>query len=62
MYENHSDAFIDRTFYASPKGFYQIIITRISLEEHKRFFTTSYILSMDKKELTYKEILNKFKY
>ena len=59
MYENPSDVFIDGTFYASPKGVYQIIITRITLEDHKRYFTTSYILSMDKKEKTYKEILNK---
>ena len=59
MYENPSDVLIDGTFYASPKGVYQIIITRITLEEHKRYFTTSYILSMDKKEKTYKEILNK---
>ena len=58
MYENPSDVFIDGTFYASPKGVYQIIITRITLEEHKRYFTTSYILSIDKKEQKYKEILN----
>ena len=47
------------TFYSAPKEVYQIIKTRIGLEKHKKFYTTSFTLSMDKKEEIYKEIFNK---
>ena len=59
MYENSSNIFVDGTFYSAPKGTYQIIITRIVLEEHHKYFTTSYSLAINKEENTYKEIFNK---
>ena len=56
MFENYSHIFIDGTFFSAPKGVYQIIITRVALESHHKYFTTSFTLSSNKKEDTYKEI------
>ena len=58
MLENYSDIFIDGIFFSAPKGVYQIIITRVALEAHHKYFITSYTLSSDKKEDTYKELFN----
>ena len=58
MYENYYDIFTDGTFFQVPKGVYQIIITRVALEAHHKYFTTSFTLSSDKKEDTYKELFN----
>ena len=59
MYKNSSDIFVDGTFFSETKDIYQIIITRIALEEYHKYFTTSYSLITNKKENTYKEIFNK---
>ena len=56
MFENYSDILIDGTFFSVPKCVYQIIITRFALEYHHKYFTTSFTLSSNKKEDTYKEI------
>ena len=58
MFENYSDIFIDGTFFSASKGVYQIIITRVELESYHKYFTTSFTLSSNKKEDTYKEIFN----
>ena len=58
MYENYTDIFTDGTFFSAQKGVYQIIITRVALEAHHKYFTTSFTLSSDKKEDTYKELFN----
>ena len=36
-------------FFSAPKGTYQIIITRVAFENHHKFFTTSFILLLEKK-------------
>ena len=56
MFENYSHILIDGTFFSVPKCVYQIIITRFALEYHHKYFTTSFTLSSNKKEDTYKEI------
>lgn len=59
MLDNCSDIFIDGTFFSAPIGVYQIIVLRVALENHHKYFTTSFALALDKKEETYKDILNK---
>ena len=59
MIDNSSYIIIDGTFYSEPIDVCQIIVSRVSLENHHKYFTKSYALALDKKEDTYKEILNK---
>ena len=59
MLDNCTNIFIDGTFFSAPIGVYQIIVLRVALENHHKYFTTSFALALDKKEETYKEILNK---
>ena len=59
MYENTSDIFIDGTYYWAPKDVYQIVITRVALENHHKYFTISYTLALHKNEETYRDIFNK---
>ena len=59
MLDNSSYIFIDGTFYSPLIGMCQIIVSRVTLENHHKYFTMSYALALDKKEETYKEILNK---
>lgn len=61
MSENDNDIFIDGTFLVSPECSYQLIITRISLDKYKYYFTTSFSLATDKKEKTYIDILEKIR-
>ena len=56
MSENDNYIFIDGTFLVSPKCSYQLIVTRISLDKFKYYFSTSYSLTNDKKEKTYIDI------
>lgn len=58
MYENISDLLVDGMFYSIPKGVYQVIITRVALENHHKFFI-SYTLALNKDQETYKAIFNK---
>ena len=53
--------FIDGTFLVSPKCSYQLIVTRISLDKFKYYFSTSYSLANDKKGKTYIDILEKIR-
>lgn len=48
MFENHPYIFIDGTFFSAPKGIYQIIITRVALESHHKYFTTYQRISIKK--------------
>ena len=59
MLDNSSDIFIKGTFYSASIDVCQIIVSRVALENHHKYFTTSYTLALDKKAETYKEILNK---
>lgn len=61
MSENYNDIFIDGNFLVSSKCSYQLIVTRISLDKFKYYFTTSYSSASDKKENTYIDILEKIR-
>ena len=54
-FENYSDIFIDGTFFSTPKGIYQIIIIRVAVESHHKYFTTFFTLSSNKTEDTLKK-------
>ena len=58
MFDNTNDIFIDGTFYSAPKCIYQILIIRVNISNSNKYFTTCFILCLNKIEEIYKKIFN----
>ena len=56
---NIFDVFVWRMYYSALNGANQIVITRVALENHPKYFTISYILAFHKDKEKNNYIFNK---
>ena len=57
LFTKYKDIFDDGTFYTAPPGFQQVFITRTYVKEVEGFYTTSISLLKNKRQNTYKILL-----